>query len=266
MSHKRPVIAITGPDRGGVAAWLFTSLSIRLQGGKPKRITPSRYRDDLQIDGLVIGGGADVEPAHYLRDHEKPLIPDKKKRTLLNRLLILVLYPLIFLLRWLFSLKGHMKIDKRRDELEFRLLEDCISKRLPVLGICRGAQLINVHHNGTLHQELSEFYEETPQVRSIFPRKKIHILEGTHLFNALAKNNNCMVNAMHDQAIKETGKGLIVAARETANSVIQAIEHPGFNYMIGVQWHPEYLILDATQRNLFRVLVESAKESTRGKD
>src|SRR6056297_2604287 len=65
---KKPVIGVTGPDKGGEAAWLFTALSILLSGGKPVRIRPKLPREIGKIDGLVLGGGADINPKSYTED------------------------------------------------------------------------------------------------------------------------------------------------------------------------------------------------------
>lgn len=262
MSSSRPLIGVTGPDRGGMAAWIFTSIAIKLQGGRATHITPL-HNDSLEkIDGLVLGGGADIEPAHYLK--EDSILPERNRQNIsfLNKCLAIVFYPLIFLLRWLFSLKFHTGIDKERDKLEFSALKYCIENNLPVLGICRGSQLINIHFGGSLHQDLEEFYEETPQIRSIFPKKKINILPNTQLSHALNNQSSSRVNALHYQAIDDLGENLTVAARESANDIIQAIEHRQYDFMIGVQWHPEYLLLDPAQRSLFRQLVVSAKKNS----
>ena len=261
MSSKKPLIGVTGPDRGSMIAWLFTSLSIKLQGGKTTHITPLNNDMLENVDGLVLGGGADIEPVHYLKEDSISSEGKQQNMPFLNKCLAIVFYPLIFLLRWLFSLKIHTSIDKERDKLEFSALNYCIENDLPVLGICRGSQLINIHFGGTLHQDLEEFYVETPQIRSIFPKKEIDIMPNTHLSHALNNQLFCRVNALHHQAIDELGENLTVAARESANEIIQAIEHRQHEFLIGVQWHPEYLLLDPAQRSLFKQLVISAKKS-----
>ena len=86
-----------------------------------------------------------------------------------------LLFPLIYLFRRMFSTKQAVGLDKDRDKLELSLLGAALEKNLPVLGICRGAQLINIHLGGSLHQDLQDFYKESPQPRSVFPTKQIDI-------------------------------------------------------------------------------------------
>ncbi|MCB9087783.1 MAG: gamma-glutamyl-gamma-aminobutyrate hydrolase family protein [Calditrichae bacterium] len=74
----------------------------------------------------------------------------------------------------MFSRKRPLLLDAERDALEFRLLEAAVKQHIPVLGICRGAQLVNIHFQGSLYQNIRGFYSERPQVRSILPRKRIY--------------------------------------------------------------------------------------------
>ena len=122
-----------------------------------------------------------------------------------------------------------------------------------MLGICRGAQLLNVYFGGSLYQNLKEFYIETPQVRTILPKKRIRIASDSKLADIL-QTTLCRVNALHKQAIKKTGDDIRVSAREP-NDVVQAIEHTKLPFVLGVQWHPEYLPHIRAQRSLFRSLV-----------
>ncbi len=69
VNRTRPTVGVTGPDRGGGIAWLFTSLGVRMAGGKPVRITPSRPRTADGLQALIIGGGADVDPSIYQQDY-----------------------------------------------------------------------------------------------------------------------------------------------------------------------------------------------------
>jgi putative glutamine amidotransferase len=258
--HPRPVIGVTGPDRHGAGAWWFTWLGVRLAGGRARRITPGRPATAADLDGLIVGGGADVAPDLY---GEEPLSFEEirahmrsPRRTVVERLLGLLLSPLILLVRRLVGRKGVKgRGDAGRDDLETGLLAEAVERGLPVLGICRGAQLLNVHLGGSLHQTLADFYEEAPQVRSVLPAKPVTIEEGTRLA-AILGAGTCWVNALHDQAIDETGEGLRVVARERTG-VVQAIEATGGPLRIGVQWHPEYLPWVRRQRRLLRAFVEA---------
>lgn len=263
MRNSKPLIGITGPDKGGAAAWWLTRFGVWQAGGRAVRITPAREGggvEALALDGLIVGGGADVDPKLYgeslLEDR-----PGKPKLTggvirRLRRLLGWILYPVLLLLRKVLSAK-EAGIDKRRDDQEFRLLREAMERRLPILGICRGAQLLNVLQGGSLHQDISGYYTELPQVHSIWPRKRVCIVEGTKLAGIL-RVERALVNALHNQAVDELGEGLRVAAREE-NGVVQAIENAHYPFMLGVQWHPEYMPQLPVQRRIFKELVRAAR-------
>jgi putative glutamine amidotransferase len=256
MTDARPIIGVTGPDKGGLSAWLFTALAIRRTGGRPVRIRPSKPRDIEELDGIVVGGGADVSPVLY-GEHRLPHLEafeDPAARGW-RRLVGLILFPLMFLIRRLLTTKTG-GLDETRDQLEKRLIREAEARGLPVLGICRGMQLINVVSGGSLHQSLEGFYEEYPAIRSVLPRKNVLIESESQLARAL-RASRARVNALHSQAIDRLGNGLRICARE-GNGVIQGIEHADAPFVIGVQWHPEYLPQRPEQRALFRALVEAA--------
>lgn len=260
MKNTKPVIGVTGPERGGTAAWLFTRFGIWLQGGNPVHITTKKAYPVEKLDGLILGGGADVNPQQYGQQREEGIAPDiSKKRRLWQYVIQVVsffLYPFIYLVRKLFAAGSH-RIDKERDELELSYLREALERDIPVLGICRGAQLINVNLGGTLYQDIRGFYGEVPRVHSIFPKKNVKVERESKL-GSMLNASEIMVNALHNQAINELAPTLKVVAREKTG-IIQAIERPDDSFLIGVQWHPEYMPQIARQRNIFRVLVEAAR-------
>lgn len=256
MSSSRPVIGISGPDRGGFMAWWFSARAVRRAGGKPKRITPKRPYDIEHLDAVILGGGADIEPSARAKEHEIEAVREAVRETDERAGLKYLLYPFIYLLRRLFSIKDPRHFDKDRDRLEFTLLEAALARSLPVLGICRGAQLINEHLGGSLHHDIQPFYGEAPLPRSIFPVKKIFIEPDTLLYRIIGQGS-CRINALHRQAVNTPGDKVTISARE-ANGIIQAIEIPGSTFLIGVQWHPEYLPLEPLQQKLFKAVVEAA--------
>lgn len=257
MFRKLPVIGITGPDEGGTGAWLFTALSVRLAGGKPIRITAQKPTYIDALDGLIIGGGADVEPLKYGQERIEKAVLAKDSRTIFEWILSILFFPLYWLVRYFQHTKS-AEIDTARDELELKLLKDSLRYKKPVLGICRGMQLMNVHFNGSLHQDIRGYYTETPQVSSIFPKKRIVLKEGSKLSRIL-KTTICNVNALHNQAIDKPGDGVELVAKEKNTDITQGLEHPDYAFVIGVQWHPEYLIQVRRQRRLFKELVRCAE-------
>jgi putative glutamine amidotransferase len=136
------------------------------------------------------------------------------------------------------------------------MISEAIERKLPILGICRGAQLLNVHHGGTLFQNLQEFYQEIPKIKTILPKKEITILPSSILGQTIKKKNS-RVNALHRQAINKLGHRLTVVATEKTG-VIQAIERQSYPFLLGVQWHPEYLPQHQSQRAIFKALVKAS--------
>ena len=257
----RPLIAVTGPDRGGFPAWLFTSWALRRAGAKPVRVKP-RGRPPDRFDGLVVGGGADVSPGRYgaLPPSRPPAAGYRRSRTRRRLLVDYTLAPFIHLLRRVFGLaRAAAGPDPARDALELALIARAEAGHLPVLGICRGAQLLNIHGGGTLHQDLSGFYTERQDRWTVFPRKRIAIVPRSHLQSVLGRAR-CEVNSLHRQAVDALGNGLTVVARDE-RGVVQGIEHPSRRFWIGVQWHPEYLPQVPEQRRLFAGLVAAARQA-----
>lgn len=248
---EKTIVGVTGPDHGGLAAWWMTRLALVRAGAKPIRVTPSRKVKVSEFDALIIGGGTDVEPLHY---GQEPLQGEEVDQTF--RLRDWIISFLLFVLRVLAKQKRTKKYDPLRDNMEKELIEFALKQELPVLGICRGAQLLNVVTGGSLHQKITEFYSEEPHVRSLLPRKRIVLEEGTKLASFILDGTR-FVNALHDQAIDQLGDGMVVTARD-GGGVVQAIEHTRYEFVIGVQWHPEYLPQIASQQRIFRGLVNSA--------
>lgn len=216
------------------------------------------------LAALVIGGGADVDPALYGEAKITPPLRELRRRSgsLSGFLLSLLLFPLIWVARRLSGMRGLHGGDRDRDALETELLQRALAEGKPVLGICRGAQLLNVVSGGTLYQELSDFYDEAPNLDTIWPLKSVDLVRDSRLAMVLGRTR-CPVNSMHRQAIREPGRGLVVVARDRHN-VIQAIELDAAPWVIGVQWHPEYLPQRREQRRLFRALVTAARQGISG--
>ncbi len=250
---RQLTIGVTGPDRGGLIAWLMTALAIRRCGARAMRITPSRSVDRRRLDAVVIGGGTDVDPFHYGQQPAPEDDPGQRSSPV-DWLVGLVLG----LFRMLFASHSSQDYDPDRDELEKKLIRHALYHEVPLLGICRGAQLINVVLGGSLHQKIGHFYtEETSNVRSILPRKTITLTPASRLHRILQRGS-CRVNALHNQSIDQLGEDLIVSAAEPSG-VVQSIEKRDHPFCLGVQWHPEYMPQSKTQQKLFSALADSAR-------
>ena len=255
MSH-RPVIGITGPDQGGFAAWVMTALAVYRAGGRPRRVRPGKPVAGDLLAGVVIGGGTDVDPLHY---GEEPEVKTRGKFGWRDWLVSILLY----LPRILFARHSAGDYDPDRDRLEQQLIRHALYADKPLLGICRGAQLLNVTLGGSLHQSIEHFYSEgTGNVRSVLPSKTVLLAQDSRLAEVL-DTRRCRVNALHEQSIKEVGNGVDICARE-ASHVVQAIEKNDEPFVIGVQWHPEYMPQSQQQQGLFRRLVKVAAQGRAG--
>ena len=164
-----------------------------------------------QIDGLLLSGGADVAPASY--GHPAP--------------------------------DGRWPGDPRRDAYELALIERCRARAMPILGLCRGAQLLNVALGGTLYQDLTthlegagvhrdaETYDDHGHPVILEPESWVH-----EVYRAL----ELTVNSVHHQAIDRPGAGCAVVARAREDGVVEGIERiRESEWMVGLQWHPEWL-------------------------
>lgn len=222
---KRPVIGITKPSNSDWLSWMAMAFAVRLAGGKPVKITSRAPRDPHSVDGLLFGGGADVFPERYQGD-----------------------------------VKAGYAYDKARDDMETSWAKAALEHEIPVLGVCRGMQMLNVFAGGTLHHDLSAFEDSvSPEtfIKRIFYRKPIRITIGSRLDRASTREVEC-VNSIHTQAVARLGKGFKITAREP-NSLVQAIEHEQSPFMMGVQFHPEFLIYRKFARNIFKDLVATAR-------
>jgi putative glutamine amidotransferase len=118
--------------------------------------------------------------------------------------------------------------------------------------------MINVHRGGTLYTDIHEIYVRAPRMRTVLPRKFVEIDAGSGLRRILGLAR-CRVNALHHQSIDGPGEGVAIVARD-AFGIVQGIEVRDCPYLFGVQWHPEFLVFDRHQQNLFRALVTAARQ------
>lgn len=264
MANKRPVIGVTGPDRGGWPAWICTRLAVWRAGGKARRMRPATFAGKKHLpefDGLILGGGADIEPSRAGIQMDDLFPPKETEDDGDGRILAWIFAPLLLLFRGIMAIH-HAEIDTARDAFEENCLDKALEKGQPVLGICRGAQLINVRFGGTLHGELSGFYGESGNPASVYPRKKITVVENSLLLRVIGQQK-LLVNSLHKQAVNKLGKGIEVSAKDDSE-VIQAIEASQHPWVLGVQWHPEFLPTLRKHQRIFRSLIAATRDPQGG--
>ena len=136
------------------------------------------------------------------------------------------------------------------------MAEAALERNIPVLGICRGSQMLNVALGGTLDQDAWATFGVEGKIKTILPKREICVEDDTHL-SLISGDEPMKVNALHTQAVDRLGQGLRVSARDTSG-MVQAIERVRDPFALGVQWHPEHLFYAHRQRAIFRALVSAA--------
>ncbi len=150
--------------------------------------------------------------------------------------------------------------EDRRDEIEGGLIEECLEHDMPLLAICRGHQLLNVHLGGTLVQHLPSVarHRQKPENPGT-PAHDVVIEPGT-LLASIAGTDRWQVTSRHHQAVAGIGRGLRVSARDVEDGTVEALELPARRFVLSVQWHPEDQVpADAQQAKLFRAFAEAVK-------
>ncbi len=158
---------------------------------------------------------------------------------------------------------SNVHVNRTRDEFEFALLHRALDRRLPILGICRGTQMINVKFGGTLYQDLESDTEAEVEHKQADDRSEpVHGVTLTDPESLLAPafRGSCRVNSLHHQAIKHLGRGLKVIARSEdglPEAVEAAAEYP---FLLAVQWHPEEMTDHPEQRKIFEQFLAKCRE------
>lgn len=215
-------IGISGPRRRGTAQRLI-SLALRLHGAHTYYIRPGSHINIDLLDGLVLSGGTHVHPQQY---GQQPQVT------------------------------AHY--DTLRDRMDKQLLSAAEALGLPVLGICRGAQFINVFRSGSLCQNVTPLRVHTRHRPLLLPLQTVHLVQGSRLAG-LMPHWKIGANRIHSQAIRRLGRHLRVTAVDD-DHFVQAIENTGRQWLMGVQWHPEYLLYHAGHRRIFQHLVLAARD------
>lgn len=158
------------------------------------------------------------------------------------------------------------KIDVARDHLEHKLITHALAHNIPIFGICRGMQALNVFLGGSLYQDIA--HERKGALTHKFPstdrtlRSHEITLEKNSQLAHIIGATNFSVNSIHHQGVKELGRDLVASAT-SPDGLIEAIELPHHAFVIGVEWHPEELA-DSASRKLFSHFVDAATTRKRG--
>jgi len=201
-------------------------------------LTPAHSRRSCRellrhCHGLVLSGGEDLDPARY----GERALPELGT------------------------------VNPARDEMEFGALETALERRIPVLGICRGLQLLNVYFGGTLYQDvgtqfpgaLRHLQEEAWGLHS----HEAHIVETSRLAEIVG-GTRIRINSFHHQAIKDLAPGLVEVAR-AEDGLIEAVEARDHRWVLGVQWHPERHEAKAPEADPDRRLLAAFADAVRAR-
>jgi len=186
--------------------------AVEKAGGLPVILAPGSPEESEDVlghlDGLVLTGGSDLDPALY----GEPAHPSVNQ------------------------------VFRERDEFEIALCREALRQDIPLLAICRGHQVLNVARGGTLIQDIPSEIEGSanhdPERERWEPAHDVRVEPGTRLHGILGRER-VEVNSFHHQAVKTLGKGLVASAWSTVDGVVEGIEVPDRRFAVGVQWHPE---------------------------
>lgn len=165
---------------------------------------------DTDYDGLILAGGNDVNPAYYEEE-----------------------------------INGARDFDNARDAAEFLLIEAFVEAEKPIMGICRGLQILNVAFGGTLHQDIANASVHT----SFGSADLVHsasVAEGCFLNDIYG--DKMSVNSLHHQAVKDFGEGIVPIMTADDGVTVEAIMHDTLS-VFGVQWHPERMCLSMSRED-----------------
>lgn len=222
IRRGRPLVIVTGPEKRLRFGWWATRLMLWMQGLKGRYITAHHRTVPPDVCGVIIGGGDDIHPEHY-------------------------------------GVTGDAgaHYDPARDQLELNIIARAIAEGLPLFGICRGAQLLNVALQGDLHQDLRPVRQYTPNRNSVFPIKEVRLKPQSKVREIIG-TERIRVNSLHNQAVRRIGHKLKATATDR-DQFIQAIEDPEKPFFVGVQWHPEYMPYSGRQRRLFQGFAQAVR-------
>ncbi len=226
----RPIIGITMNTRAEFSSYYVES--VERAGGCPLILSPVENCEALlpildKLDGIIFSGGTDINPFYY---NDGPRY-------------------------------GLDEVKPGRDRYEFELIKICLEEySFPILGICRGMQLLNIFQGGNMYQCLEK---EKPEglMHALMEKFPLHYpshaveIEETSRLYGLVEKTEVFVNSLHHQGIKEVGSELVITAR-APDGIIEGLELPGERFVVAVQWHPEMMSKgDATAAAIFKGFV-----------
>lgn len=184
-------------------------------------------------DGIIFSGGGDINPLIFNKE------PDKNCG----------------------------QIDTKRDIFELALCKKALKKNIPVLGICRGSQILNVALGGNIIQDIKSNIKHMQYAPKNEETHSIIVVKNSILWHILNKNK-ITVNSFHHQSVGGVGENVIISAK-SIDGVTEAIESPNYNFVLGVQWHPEHLLDIEEHSNIFKTFMQKSekyKEEKHGND
>lgn len=213
--------------------------AVRLTGGIPVILPPQDDAGALldELGGLILSGGGDIRPTVYGDQQAHPTT---------------------------------YGISDRRDGFEFALLRGALERKMPILAICRGIQVLNVGLGGTLWQDVSQVgpgaaaHRQSLELTTRDTPSHDVVVAGGSLLRDVYGAPRIAANSFHHQVLKNLGTGLI-ATGHTADGAIEAVELPGYPFVLGVQWHPEMMYeVHPEHAAPFRRLTAAAESHRRG--
>ncbi|WP_339253037.1 gamma-glutamyl-gamma-aminobutyrate hydrolase family protein [Sporosarcina sp. FSL W8-0480] len=233
----KPTIGITSNIDSTAHMLQNTYIQAVIASGGIPFVIPTGVESDVEqittlLDGLIISGGGDVNPLLF---NEEPL-PQLGNVT------------------------------PERDSIELELLRHMLKLDKPILGICRGHQLLNVALGGTLYQDIisqntNPILQHNQNAKREHQSHAVHIEKGT-ILESIAATDKILVNSFHHQALKDVPSPLIVSGK-ASDGIVEAIESTNHHFVVGVQWHPEALMQNADQfsMRLFGAYMKACTES-----
>lgn len=229
----KPIIGVTAPlIQGKVTLDQDVANSILLAGGIPYILPYTQDSTTLdevisKMDGLLLSGGVDIDPTLF---GEEPI-------------------------------PGLGEIMPERDALESALIIRSLKLDLPILAICRGIQMLNVAAGGNMYQDIYNQKSNLLQHSQRAPRTHLsHFVQikKDSLLHSITGTDNFKVNSFHHQAVKDPAPGFIISAI-SSDGVVEAIESQQHKYVVGVQWHPEFLTtIDEVSKKIFESFVHAS--------